>query len=89
MTLTSAHTNKSQPISLDDFRENVFPNNITAYRTPWTGEYQTFPVNSHTDLGVSEKAFSALKILFPYLDKIFRATGCQSPLSSNNLITCL
>ena len=71
----SAHLDKSKPRSLASFREGSFPGNITAYGTPWTGGNQSFPVSSAKDLGISEKAFKALKILFPYLDKVFRGTG--------------
>jgi len=75
--LQSAHINKAKPLELDSFRQKEFAGNITAYKTPWTGREQSFPIESASDLGISEKAFKALQILFPYLDKVFRATGAE------------
>ena len=75
--LRSAHANKLSPRDLDSFKESVFPGNVTAYNTPWTNKAQRFPIRSHEELGVSPKTFQALKILFPYLDTIFRATGAR------------
>lgn len=77
--ITSAHTNKSKPIPLTEFTKRRFPGNITAYRVHWQDKNhrQTFPFHSHSELNISEKSFNALKILFPYLDRIFRATGAD------------
>ena len=45
---------------------------------PWKKDTsQAFPIHRAKDLGISEKALKALKILFPYLDKVFRATGAE------------
>jgi hypothetical protein len=76
--LVSAHENKTQPVPLKDFVEREFCNNITAYKRPWKEDgAEDFPIASANDLGVSEKSFKALKILFPYLDKVFRAKGAE------------
>jgi hypothetical protein len=77
LKLKSAHIDKTNPRDLASFKEKKFAGNITAYNTPWTGDPQAFPIRSHEKLGVSQKAFQALQILFPYLDNIFRATGAQ------------
>jgi hypothetical protein len=77
MVISSAHLNKQSPLSLQSFNEANFSGNITAYKTPWTKEKPEFPISSARDLGISEEAFKALEILFPYLDKVFRATGAN------------
>lgn len=77
MIISSAHSYKQNPRSLQSFNEANFPGNITAYNTPWTKEKPEFPISSARDLGISEPAFKALEILFPYLDKVFRATGAD------------
>jgi hypothetical protein len=77
MIIRSAHLNKQNPRPLQSFTKEKFPGNITAYNAPWTQEKPEFPISSARDLGISEPAFKALKILFPYLDKVFRATGAD------------
>ena len=77
MIISSAHSDKQKPRSLQSFNQANFPGNITAYNTPWTKEKPEFPISSARDLGISEPAFKALEILFPYLDKVFRATGAD------------
>ncbi len=79
MFVQSAHTIKDSPRDLSSFKEKLFPGNITAYKVDWkaNGSPQEFPIKSAQELGISEKAFTAIKILFPYLDKVFRATGAQ------------
>ncbi len=74
----SAHTQKTTPRPLPDFVKSKFPGNITAYGVDWnSGLPQDFPIKAAKDLGISEKAFKALQILFPYLNKVFRATGAE------------
>jgi hypothetical protein len=63
MVISSAHLNKQSPLSLQSFNEANFPGNITAYNTPWTKEKSEFPISSAKDLGISEEAFKALKIM--------------------------
>jgi hypothetical protein len=77
MIINSAHSDKQNARPLQSFNEANFSGNITAYKTPWTQEKPEFPISSARDLGISEEAFKALEILFPYLDKVFRATGAN------------
>ncbi len=79
MILTSAHVNKSSPIPLSEFTKRRFEGNITAHKVNWQSSHfkQSFPVPSHSELGISEKSYQALNISFEYLDGIYRATGAK------------
>ncbi len=87
--ITSAHINKSKPIPLAEFTKRRFPGNITAYRVDWQDKdyIQAFPLHSHSELNISEQSFNALKILFPYLGRIFRATGADFIPQKHSKIT--
>lgn len=76
LALQSAHQDKANPIAMADFKKHKFTGNVTAYKVAWDHfKPEKFPIESHKDIGVSKKSFAALKILFPYLDLVFRARG--------------